>query len=40
MPYDYVEYGSELIVDRTKDTLDRYQKDIEEQCYFFDREGH
>ena len=33
------EYERELIVARTKDTLDRYQKDIEKQGYFTDKEG-
>ena len=33
------EYERELIVARTKDTLDRYQKDIEEHGYFIDKEG-
>ena len=33
------EYERELIVARTKDTLDRYQKDIEQKGFFVDREG-
>ncbi len=33
------EYERELIVSRTKDTLNRYQKDIEEKGFFVDREG-
>ena len=34
------EYERELIVSRTKDTLDRYQKDIEDKGFFVDREGN
>ena len=33
------EYERELIVARTKDTLDRYQKDIEQKGFFVDKEG-
>jgi len=33
------EYEREMIVARTRDTLDRYQKDIEEKGFFVDREG-
>ena len=34
------EYEREMIVARTKDTLDRYQKDIEEKGYFIDKKGN
>ena len=33
------EYERELIVARTKDTLDRYQKDIGDKGFFIDKEG-
>lgn len=35
----FAEYEREIIVARTKDTLDRYKRDIKKQGYFINRDG-